>query len=157
MTRIAALFERWALAVWVGSLAGFAFVFAPVAFANLRNDLDVFAAIVGSTLGALTVLGYVCGGIAILTSCMAIVATRSRIAIARAACVVAMLVLVTYSQHAIVPAMVSTQASFHGSFASVPKSDPRRVRYDALHSESSRVYGAVLLLGLLAIALSRSP
>jgi hypothetical protein len=66
-----------------------------------------------------------------------------------------MLTLVAFSQLAIVPEMFATQESFHGSFNAVAKDDPRRVRYDALHAESSRTYGAVLILGLVAIALSQ--
>ena len=155
MRRWIAVVERWALALWVGSLAGFAFVLAPIAFGQLRGDLDAFAAIVGRSLGALAVLGYACGAATLVTSGAQIFRTRSRAAIARAGCIAVMLALVAFSQQAIVPEMIATQESFHGSFNSVAKEDPRRVRYDALHAESSRVYGAVLILGLVAIALSQ--
>jgi hypothetical protein len=155
MGRFIATTERWALAVWVGSLAGFAFVFAPIAFGLLRGDLDTFAAIAGGSLGALAVLGYVCGAASLITSAAEFFRTRSRAAIARAACIVVMVALVAFSQRAIVPEMIATQQSFHGSFNSVAKDDPRRVRYDALHAESSRTYGVVLILGLAAIALSQ--
>lgn len=151
--RVIAIVERWALAVWVGSLAGFAFVFAPIAFSYLRGDLDTFAAIVGCALGGLTTVGYVCGAVSLAGSGLGVVANRSRAAAARAACVLVMLGLVTYSQRAIVPEMIAVEASFHAPFNSIARSDPRRIRYDALHAKSSRVYGAVLILGLCAIAL----
>jgi hypothetical protein len=153
MLRFVEIVERWALSLWVGALAGFAFIFAPAAFARLSGDLDLFASIVVRALENLAVFGYACGGVAVVTSLIAIGARRSRRAIARAACVVLMVGLVAFSQNAIVPRMLDTQTSFHASFNTIPKDDPRRIRYDALHAESSRVYGAVLILGLCALAL----
>lgn len=143
----------WALATWVGALVGFAFVFAPVAFSRLSGNLDTFSAIIGGTLSNLTLLGYVCGAIAIAISLTLGVAGRSRWAILRALCSAIMLGLTAFSQHAIVPAMVQVQSSFHAPFNSIAKDDPRRVRYDGLHRESSQVYGAVLILGFSALAL----
>lgn len=143
----------WALAVWVGSLVGFAFVFAPVAFSYLSGNLDTFASIIGGTLSVVTVLGYVCGTIAIGTSLMAAAHTRLPWVVVRVACIAVMLGLTAFSEHAIVPAMVQAQSSFHAPFNAIPKSDPRRIRYDALHRQSSEVYGAVLVLGFCALAL----
>lgn len=151
--RAIAIVEQWALALWIGSLAGFAFVFAPVAFARLSGDLDTFASIVGGSLAGLTVLGYACGGVALAGSIASLLATGSRPAVARAVCIAIMLALIAFSQRAVVPAMLATQAGFGAPFNSVARDDPRRVRYDALHAESSRLYGAVLVLGLLTIAL----
>jgi hypothetical protein len=119
----------------------------------LNGDLDTFASIVGGTLAAVTLLGYVCGAIAIVISLIVAIARRSPWAIVRAACIAIMLGLTAFSQNAIVPAMVQTQSSFHAPFNSISKDDPRRVRYDALHRESSEVYGAVLILGFGALAL----
>lgn len=150
------ILEVWALAAWVGSLVGFAFVFAPVAFGHLSGDLDTFASLIGDTLSAVTWLGYACGGIAIVISLIAATVSRSRWAMVRAACIAAMLGLTAFSQNTIVPAMVQTQSSFHTPFNAIAKDDPRRVRYDALHRESSDVYGAVLILGFSALALCLS-
>lgn len=159
MLRAIAVVEQWALAVWVGSLAGFAFVFAPIAFSRLNGDLDLFSSIVASVLGALTLLGNVCGAIVILTSLLYAWLTlrggRSpRLALVRIGCIVVMLGLAAFSQAQITPAMAQAQASFHAPFDSIPKGDPRRVRYDRLHARSSRVYGGVLIVGLIALALS---
>jgi hypothetical protein len=41
-----------------------------------------------------------------------------------------------------------------GDFAAVPINDPARVQFDALHVWSTRVEGAVLLLGLVAVYVS---
>ena len=151
--RLLEILEVWALATWVGALVGFAFVFAPVAFSQLSGHLDTFASIIGGTLSAVTLLGYVCGAIALVISLIAAVASRSRWAILRAACIAIMLALTTFSQRTIVPAMVQVQSSFRAPFNTISRDDPRRVRYDALHQESSQVYGAVLLLGFSALAL----
>jgi hypothetical protein len=57
---------------------------------------------------------------------------------------------------------MDTLRSTVGDFATVPPTDPARVQFDALHVWSTRVEGAVLLLGLVAIyvtaaALKASP
>jgi len=153
VTRLIEVLQVWALAAWVGSLVGFAFVFAPVAFSHLSGDLDTFASIVGVTLADLSLLGYACGAVALAISLVAAATIRSRRAIVRAVCIAFMLGLTAFSQNAIVPAMVRVQASFHAPFNAVAKDDPRRARYDALHRESSEVYGAVLILGFGALAL----
>jgi hypothetical protein len=153
-SRIALLLARLALAIWVGALTGFAFIFAPAAFARLGAQLDTFAAIVGASLATLAIVGYWCGGIAIVSSIVPLLVQRSRSAVARIVCVAIMLALVTYAQQAIAPAMLQTQASFNVPFNAVAKTDPRRVRYDQLHTVSSRLYAIVLVLGFTAIALS---
>jgi len=153
MLRALAVAEQLALALWIGSLAGFAFVFAPAAFARLSAELDAFASIVGGSLAGLTLLGYACGTIALASSLVSVAVTHSAAAVARAACIVVMLALIAYSQRAVVPSMIATQASFGAPFNTIDKSDPRRIRYDALHAESSRLFGAVLLLGLIGIGL----
>jgi hypothetical protein len=152
--RLFAVVEALALALWIGALAGFAFVYAPIAF-NVVTDLDRFAALVARTIRALTVLGFVCGPIAIGAALI-----RSRwaparlLAFTRILLVALALALGAYDAYAVVPRMETTLRSFHGPFVKVPKSDPRRIAYDDLHAESSRVYGAALLLGLAAIAIS---
>lgn len=150
--RFLRIIEILALALWIGSLAGFAFVFAPVVFSRLNDHLDTFASIVAGTLGQLTLLGYICGALSLAASVAAAALGERRAAIVRIICVVLALALTTYDQRAIVPAMTQTQAAFHQPFNAVPKTDPLRVRYDALHAQSSRVYGAALIFGIVALA-----
>jgi Domain of unknown function (DUF4149) len=149
LVRISTVVEALALAVWVGALAGFAFVFAPLAF-GIVTDLDRFAELAGRSILALTQLGYVCGAIAIVA---AIVRSRGGARL-RVVAISAALLLSAYDAQAIVPQMQTLSARFGGSFAAVPPSDPRRVAYDDLHRRSSEVYGLALLLGLVAIALA---
>jgi hypothetical protein len=147
--RIATAIEILALGLWIGALVGFAFVFAPTAFRTIP-DLNTFATLIGATLRALTHLGYGLGAIALL-------AALARGARVRALLLGAMLVLSAYDVHVVLPAMEATLNTFGAPMAQTPKTDPRRLRYDAEHRWSSRVYGTVLLLGLLSLAAASQP
>jgi uncharacterized membrane protein YhhN len=61
-----------------------------------------------------------------------------------------MLGLTLVSQFWIIPRMDTLRASV-GDFSMVPLDNPARAQFDALHAWSTRVEGAVLLLGLMAI------
>jgi len=141
LARIFAVSETLVLAVWIGGLAGFAFVFAPIAF-RIVTDLDRFATLTGRTILSLTQLGYVCGTLAIVA------------AFARIGLIVLAMGLSAYDANAILPEMQQASAAFGVPFNDVPKTDPRRVAYDAMHQKSSRVYGGALLLAAAALALA---
>ena len=64
-----------------------------------------------------------------------------------------MLVLTLISQFGIIPRMDVLRASL-GEVKSVPIDNPERVKFDALHAWSTRVEGAVLLLGLAVVYLT---
>jgi hypothetical protein len=66
-----------------------------------------------------------------------------------------MLGLTLLSQFWIIARMDTLRASI-GDFATVPLDHPARVQFDALHVWSTRVEGAVLLLGLVAVYLTAS-
>ena len=68
-----------------------------------------------------------------------------------------MLVLSAYDVHVVLPAMEATLQTFTAPIAQTLKTDPRRVRYDAEHRWSSRVYGTVLLLGLISLVAATQP
>lgn len=141
--RVLAAIEIPALGVWLGALVGFAFVFAPLAF-RLVAPLDVarFAELIARAIGVLTLWGYVLGGIAI-----AVVLVRSAAAgertwdFIRAALIALALGLAAYQQRAIVPAMAAV-------------SDVRSAPYQALHRQSTLVYGCVVVLIAAALVLA---
>src|ERR1700681_139605 len=141
--RVLAAIEIPALGVWLGALVGFAFVSAPLAF-RIVAPLDVgrFAALTAQTLGALTIWGYVLGGIAIL-----VVVLRSASAgdrtwdFGRAVLLALALGLSFYQQRAIVPAMIAAP-DVHGD------------EYRALHQRSTQVYGAVVVFVFAALVLA---
>ena len=140
--RVLAAIELPALGVWLGALAGFAFVSAPLAF-RIVAPLDAarFAALTAHTIGALTVWGYVLGGIAIVAGLLRAVTAGDRTwDFVRIALVAVALGLATYQQHAIVPQMAA-MSDLHGA------------AYHALHSRSTVVYGGVVLLVLAALIL----
>ena len=61
-----------------------------------------------------------------------------------------MLALTLISQFGIIPRMDVLRASL-GDVAAAPVDNPERIQFDALHVWSTRVEGAVLLLGLAVV------
>jgi hypothetical protein len=64
-----------------------------------------------------------------------------------------MLALTLVSQFGIMPRMDTLRASL-GDVNSAPVDNPERIQFDALHVWSTRVEGAVLLLGLVVVYLT---
>ena len=141
MDRLPALLaiETVATAFWTGSSAGFAFVSAPLAF-HLIQDRDLFARLTEGSLGRLTRVALVAGGVAIAAALL----NRSPL---RAGIGLTALTLLVYHERAIVPAMTQAQAAL-GSFNAASKDDPKRIEYGRMHKQSTRVFGAALLLGV---------
>lgn len=141
--RVLAAIEIPALGIWAGALVGFAFVSAPLAFRTVAPlDVARFAALTAQTLAQLTIWGYVLGGIAIVVALLRSAYAGDRTwDFGRAALLVLALLLASYQQRAIVPAMGAI-ADVHGP------------EYAALHGRSTLVYGIVLLLALTALVLA---
>jgi len=151
--RICAAIESVALALWVGALAGFAFVFAPVTF-HETAELGRFAALVNAMIVSLTGFGYACGAIAILAILGRAAVVRGRLPeIVRALLVAFMLAVSTFEVRVILPEMQATLRHIDRPLESLPRTDPLRVKYDDQHRNSSAVYGTVLALGLVTIVL----
>jgi len=141
--RILAAIEIPALGLWLGALCGFAFIFAPIAF-RIVAPLDVgrFAALTSAILGSLAVMGYVCGGLAIVMALWRSREAGDRIFdFVRALLIAAALGLVWFESRAIVPAMAAVR-------------DVTSAQYHALHGRSTLVYGGVVLLGFIAIIMA---
>ena len=134
-------------------MAGFAFVFAPIAF-RIVPQMDTFATLIGAAIRGIAAFGNVCGGIAAGASLVRAIAPEARaLAIGRIALVAVGLSASAYETAAIIPRMEATAARIPGPIDSVPKDDPRRAAYDAQHEQSSRVYGLAFLCVLAAVAL----
>ena len=152
--RIAIVVESLALALWMGAMAGFAFIFAPIAFRTIGN-MTTFGAVTGGVLRALSALGIVCGLIAMAASLMRPWNRDSiRLRLLRNALICVAFAATAYEQQAVLPKMEATAALIPGAIDSVPKEDPRRIAYDAEHSKSTRVYGLAFLCVAAATALS---
>jgi uncharacterized membrane protein len=139
------------LVVWIGGLIFFVFVLAPTAFSVLPTT-HLAGNVVGRALGKLHWIGLVSGIIFLISSI-----TYSRftdgmahVFAARHVLLCLMLALTLISQFGIIPRMDVLRASL-GDVRAAPIDNPERVQFDALHVWSTRVEGAVLLLGLVVV------
>ena len=144
------------LVVWVGGGIFFALVLAPTAFQVLPNP-HLAGNVVGRALGKLHWIAII-SGIVFLISSLAhsrLMNGTAHFFALRNLLVCVMLVLTLVSQFWIIPRMDTLRASV-GDLAAVPLNNPQRVQFDALHVWSTRVEGAVLLLGLLVVFMAGS-
>jgi uncharacterized membrane protein len=144
------------LVVWIGGLIFFAFVVAPTAFQVLPNT-HLAGNVVGRALGKLHWIAIIAGVVFLLSSLLYsyLAQGTAHIFAMRHILICLMLVLTLVSQFWIIPHMDTLRARV-GDFAAVPLTDPARVQFDALHVWSTRVEGAVLILGLIAVYLTAS-
>jgi uncharacterized membrane protein len=144
------------LVVWIGGLIFFAFVLAPTAFQVLPNT-HLAGNLVGRALGKLHWIAIVSGIIFLISSLLYSRLTdgTAHLFATRHVLICLMLALTLFSQFWIIPRMDALRASV-GDFASVPIDNPLRVQFDALHVWSTRVEGAVLLVGLIVVYLTAS-
>jgi hypothetical protein len=151
--RIVTAVEAAVLALWAGAMAGFAFVFAPIAI-RIVPEMGTFATLIGAVIRGLSSFGSVCGAIAIVASVVRSSRSEARkLAFGRIALVAVALVASAYETQAIIPRMEATAAQIPGAIDSVPKDDPRRAAYDEEHHQSTRVYGLAFLCVLAAVVL----
>jgi len=152
--RIVTALEAVVLGLCAGALAGFAFVFAPLAFRAVPR-LDTFATLVGAVVRALGTFGAACGAVALVAALLRARNPAARpLALARAGLVGAALLAGSYETTAVVPRMESIAAQIGGPIDSVDRSDPRRRAYDGAHELSTRVYGTAFLCVVGALALA---
>jgi hypothetical protein len=132
-------------------------VLAPTAFnipAVLPNT-HLAGNVVGRALGKLHWIAIVSGIVFLISSLLysRLADGTAHVFAARHVILCAMLALTLISQFGIMPRMDVLRASL-GDVASAPIDNPDRVQFDALHVWSTRVEGAVLLLGLVVVYLT---
>ena len=144
------------LVAWIGGLIFFAFVLAPTAF-QVLPDTHLAGNVVGRALGKLHWIAIIAGIVFLLSSLIysSITQGTAHVFAMRHILICLMLALTLLSQFWIIPRMDTLRAQV-GDFAQVPPTNPARVQFDALHVWSTRVEGAVLILGLLAVFLTAS-
>jgi uncharacterized membrane protein len=142
------------LVCWIGGLIFFAFVVAPTAFSVLPTS-HLAGNVVGRSLGKLHWIGLISGVVFLISSLLYSRFTdgTAHVFAARHVLLCLMLALTLISQFGIIPRMDALRASL-GEVRSVPLDNPERVQFDALHVWSTRVEGAVLLLGLVVVYLT---
>jgi uncharacterized membrane protein len=145
------------LVCWIGGLIFFAFVLAPTAFTipGVLPNTHLAGNVVGRALGKLHWIAIVSGIIYLVSSLLYSRLTDGtpHVFAGRHVLLCLMLALTLLSQFWIMPRM-DTLRSQVGDFASVPVDNPARIQFDALHVWSTRVEGAVLLLGLVVAYLT---
>ena len=148
----------YAIVAWVGGLAFFAFVLAPMAFARLASAHDA-GVVVGGTLRALHWIGLIGGAVFCLATVWlwlwAEVPARVGFAIEMALTVL-MLAGTCYSQFRILPAMEADRTLAGGVIEEAPLDNAGRIDFERLHRSSERLEGFVLFCGLgVVFVLSR--
>jgi uncharacterized membrane protein len=142
------------LVAWIGGLIFFAFVLAPTAFSVLPTT-HLAGSVVGRALGKLHWVGLISGIVYLVSSLLYsyIIDGTAHVFAVRHVLLCLMLTLTLISQFGIIPRMDVLRASL-GEVNAVPIDNPERVQFDALHVWSTRVEGAVLLLGLIVVYLT---
>jgi D-alanyl-lipoteichoic acid acyltransferase DltB (MBOAT superfamily) len=154
MTTVLRIVRLYALAIWVGGLVFFGFV-AAVAFRTIP-DAHEAGAIVRESLISLHHIGMIAGLIYLLFT-LALLATQHDTHPIRAAelvLVLAMLALTGYSEFSIMPRMETDQIAVGGDIMKAPADAPARENFERLHNISVKVEGAVLIEGLLLLAMT---
>jgi uncharacterized membrane protein YhhN len=144
------------LVACIGGLVFFAFVLAQTAFQVLPNT-HLAGNVVGRALGKLHWLAIFSGIVFLISSLLYSRVTQgsAHVFAARHVLIILMLALTLFSQYWIISRMDTLRAKV-SDFAAVPLNDPARMQFDTLHAWSTRVEGAVLVLGLVAVYLTAS-
>ena len=147
-------FMLLSLVVWIGGIVFFAFVVAPALFSLLPNT-HLAGLVVTRSLKTLHWIGLVAGLVYVLTSFAYARLTTASVQplAARNVLMYIMLALTAVLQFSIIPKMDALRLSV-GQIDAVASDNPVRVQFDALHVWSTRLEGAVLLLGLALIYLT---
>jgi hypothetical protein len=138
------------MTAWVGGLAFFAFVVAPVAFGRLPSAHDA-GLVVGGSLSILHWIGLVGGVLFCLATATlwfrAEVPARVGFAIEMVLAGI-MLAGTAYSQFQILPSMERDRIAAGGAIETADISSPARIDFERLHVWSERLEGLVLLCGI---------
>ncbi len=147
-------FMLLSLVVWIGGIVFFAFVVAPALFTILPTP-HLAGLVVTRSLKALHWMGLV-AGLVYLASSLAyarLTAASAQPLAARNLLAYGMLALTAVLQFSIIPRMDALRLAV-GQIDAVAPDNPVRVQFNALHVWSTRLEGAVLLLGLVLIYLT---
>jgi len=154
MTTLLRILRLYPLALWVGGEVFFVIV-AGIAFTVLP-DAHSAGSVVRSALIDLHRIG-IGAGVIYLLATLGLLATRRdshRVRGLEVALIGVMLALTLYSQMSVIPRMENDRLSLGGDVTTVSKDNPVRMDFDRLHQRSVNLEGAVLLGGLVLVALA---
>jgi uncharacterized protein DUF4149 len=139
--------------VWIGALIFFPIV-AQISFSVLPSP-QLAGSVVRNSLLALHWMGMSAGLVFLACSLIENRFARGYFSAFRPThlLVFLMLVLTGISQFRIIPRMDALRAA-SGEIALLPATSPVRMEFDSLHAWSTRIEGAVLLLGLVVLYLT---
>lgn len=142
-----------ALGVWIGGLI-FLPIVAQISFSMLPSP-HLAGLVVRNSLVALHWIGLCGGGLFLLCSLIDNQITRGKLAwlLPSHLVVLVMLGLTAISQFSTIPRMDALRTSA-GEISTLPADSPIRNEFDALHSTSTHIEGAVLLLGIILLYLT---
>ena len=141
------------LVLWVGGLVFFAFVLAPTVFhPGILPARQLAGNVVSRSLGILHWMGLACGIVFAVTSMIdaRVVDGVAQPFALRHLLIYAMILLTLVSMFAIARPMLALRNDM-GFIDNIPHDDPRRVEFNRLHVWSTRLEGAVMLLGLVLV------
>ena len=141
------------LGVWIGCLI-FLPIVAQISFSMLPS-LHLAGIVVRNSLVALHWIGLSGGGLFLLCSLLDNRIMQGKLRWLRPShiLVVVMLALTAISQFSTIPRMDALRASA-GEITALPADSPIRKQFDALHSSSTHIEEAVLLLGIILLYLT---
>ncbi|HEY4011427.1 MAG TPA: DUF4149 domain-containing protein [Acidobacteriaceae bacterium] len=154
MTTLLRILRLYPLALWVGGEVFFVVV-AAVAFGVLP-DAHMAGMVVRGALIDLHWIG-IYGGVIYLLATLALMTAQRGMRVVRVietVLAVVMLMLTLYSQRSVIPRMEKDRLAVGGDVNAAPKDNPARVEFDRLHSVSVDLEGAVLIAGLVLLALA---
>ena len=153
MTTFLRILRLYPLALWVGGEIFFVVV-AGISFSVLP-DPHTAGLVVRSALIALHRIAFGAGAVYLLVT-LGLMARRDRgnVRLVEIVLVAVMLGLTLYSQAGVIPRMEKDRLSLGGDVTTAPADNPARVEFDRLHKRSVNLEAAVLVGGLVLIALA---
>lgn len=147
-----------ALVVWVGALVAAGVFVAPAIFGVLQAEAgaagrELAGAAFGEVLRRVLLAGDVAGVVMIVSMTILRLFGPKPVSYGiRAVLLGAMLAANVYTAHRLLPEAESLRRAINGPMASVATSDPRRVRFDALHYLSTMIVTGMALAGIAVAA-----
>jgi hypothetical protein len=154
MATLLRILRLYPLALWVGGEVFFVIV-AAIAFSVLPDKHSAGLVVRGAIMD-LHRIGIGAGVVYLLATLglMAMERTGQRVRFIEIVLVAAMLLLTLYSQLGVIPRMEKDRLSLGADVTTAPADNPARLDFDRLHQRSVDLEGAVLIGGLVLIALA---
>lgn len=141
--------------LWVGAMAGFGILFAPVLFRSLESRQQA-GNIAGQVISRIHSLGLVTGGVLLVVTILQAMdrSWREPLDLVNVLVVVAMLALTIYSVVTLSQRLQQVQGQIGRPIEELAEDDPLRQEYNRYHRLSRQLFGLTMLLGVILIVVS---